>query len=636
MQDLVDRVDSERTRRGRRSADAQTTGSRAGRRAREQAPRPTQRPELPPRAETPRADSAPIKRAESPADRIATTALPTGTTRGARKPAAPRRAADPAGDPVTDILPAVTDTAAPAKRAKPVKTAPTAPPRRPGAGERRGKQARMAGRITLTVFAVLTLVVTGGGWSYLQATNNSFTQVSALDGSTEDVLDGSMQLGDENYLIVGTDSRAGANADVGAGTIDDAEGARADTVMLVHIPQDRSRVVVVSFPRDLDVTRPQCAQFDNAANKYESQKSPGAVGDKLNAVYAFGGPRCLVDVIRKMSGLNIGHFIGIDFAGFQAMVDHIDGVEVCSTKPIIDGVLGTVLESSGKQRINGETALNYVRARHVIGDERSDYDRIHRQQTFLAALLRGALSSQVLLDPAKLQGFVNAFSQHTFVDGVEAKDLILLGRSLQKVNAGAVTFITAPTAGTTDYGNEIPRESDIKSIFRAIIDNQPLPGEQTAPPVTSSSSSTPTPATPAPTMYAVSPGTVSLQVNNASMTAGIARQTANKLSTQGFGIYSVGNDPAGSDTTKVRYSEGNEAAAATVASAIPGATLERNDDLYGIVEVVIGADFSGQIRTPTDVGSELPPITEGKPVTAAPVALPSDLEHMNAADTSCD
>ncbi|MFD6464088.1 LCP family protein, partial [Streptomyces roseolus] len=208
------------------------------------------------------------------------------------------------------------------------------------------------------------------------------------------------------------DTRAGQNGKVGAGTLDDAEGARADTVMLVHIPKNRKRVVAVSFPRDLDVTRPQCNGWDNDKAEYTKETFPSAIGDKLNAVYALAGPKCLVSVIRKMTGLSIGHFIGIDFAGFESMVDTIGGVEVCATKPIEDGVLGTVLEKGGKQMINGATALNYVRARHVYGEERSDYDRINRQQRFMASLLRGALSSKVLFNPDKFTGFVNAFKDH--------------------------------------------------------------------------------------------------------------------------------------------------------------------------------------------------------------------------------
>ncbi|MFD3747962.1 LCP family protein [Nocardia sp. NPDC058633] len=638
--DLVNRVDSERTRRGRRApADNIDPNSRAGRRAREQAPRPTPRPDIAPRSDgSPVVDDiagTPPHRAESPADRTATTALPAQSKEPVRTAVPARRVSGPI-DPPTDILPTV--TAVEPKRARPVKTASAAPPRRPdtraGADGRRGKQARMAGRVTLTVVAVLALVITGGGWSYLQATGNSFTQIDALGGgNSEDVLDGDMQLGDENYLIVGTDTRAGINADMGAGSATDTEGARADTVMLVHIPKNRSRVVVVSFPRDLDVTRPVCSSWDNEKATYTDEKLPSAMSDKLNAVYARGGPKCLVDVVRKMSGLTIGHFIGIDFAGFEAMVDQIGGVEVCSTKPIIDGVLGTVLETSGKQRVTGETALDYVRARHVVGEERSDYDRINRQQRFLASLLRGALSSKVLFDPGKLNGFIQAFTAHTFVDKVNPQDLLLLGRSLQKMDAGAVTFLTIPTAGTTSYGNEIPRESDIKAIFRAVIDDQPLPGETKAPEVESSA---PAPAPVAPKQYAVAPGTMSLLVSNGSGTAGAAGAVASKLGYQGFGIYSTGNYAGGSATTsKIRFAAGLEAEAATVASTIPGAVLEQANELGSIIEVVVGTDFAGTVRTATPVGAELPSVPIGEPLSAGPIALPSDLEHMNAADDTC-
>ncbi|MFD6464087.1 LCP family protein, partial [Streptomyces roseolus] len=139
-----------------------------------------------------------------------------------------------------------------------------------------------------------------------------------------------------------------------------------------------------------------------------------------------------------------------------------------------------------------------------------------------------------------------------------------LGRSLQKVEAGAVTFLTIPTAGTTSYGNEIPRETDIKAIFSAIRDDRPLPGEKTAEPVPSA----PTTPPPPPTYTAVDPSTVSLIVSNGSDVQGRALQVANKLGNQGFNIYSTTNYSGGtSQTTKVRFAPGREAEAATVATA---------------------------------------------------------------------
>ncbi|MGW5385871.1 LCP family protein [Nocardia sp. NPDC003963] len=502
------------------------------------------------------------------------------------------------------------------------------PKRRAAPESRRSRRLRLAGRAAVAFFSVLALLITGGGWSYLRATTNGFTQVSALAENDDNVIDANAQLGDENYLIVGTDTRAGANGDVGAGTVEDAEGARADTTMLVHIPKDRSRVVVISFPRDLDVTRPECYGFDNEKNDYTEELFDSAMGDKLNAVYNLGGPRCLVSTIQRLTGSTINHFIGIDFAGFEQMVDKVDGVEVCVSKPLEDSVLGTIIPEAGRHRIDGKTALNYVRARHVYGEERSDYDRINRQQKFLASLLRGTLAGKVLLDPGKLNGVIGAFKNATFVHNVEPNDLLMLGRSLQDLESGAVTFLTVPTAGTNSYGNEIPRTSDIQAIFRAIRDDQPLPGEKTAP------APPPTAEAPVPpSLTAVDPGTLSLLVYNGSGITGLANQTASQLANVGFGIYNTDNYADGNSAeTKVRYSAGHEAEAATVASAIPGATMELDESLDSIVELVLGENFQQTVNEPTPVGNL---ITDIPAASTAPVELPSDLEHVNAADDPC-
>ncbi|MFI6042922.1 LCP family protein [Nocardia sp. NPDC051321] len=698
VQDLVQKVDNERSgRRGRRAAPPAETGGAPNRGTRAAGPdprpaEPTQRrsaepprrqvdaprqpdrrpndaPRQPdqatrrqgdpaarrqaparPTEQTPRrsADGPPPRTAGSPVvqDIAGTPAARIPNRRGpaedGRKSTPPARAKETAEE-VTDILPPLEETTR-AKRKKtewptndetgaaqpkPVGAAPLS--RLAASKQRRNKRLRVAGRGALAMFAVLCLLTTGGGWSYLRSTGNNFTQISAIVDNNDDVVDSDAQLGDENYLLVGTDTRAGVNSQVGAGTLDDAEGSRADTVMLVNIPKNRSRVVVVSFPRDLDVTRPQCNGWDNDKVQYTNETFPSAIGDKLNAVYALGGPKCLFTTIQRMTGSAINHFIAVDFAGFEAMVDTIGGVQVCAPKPINDEILGTVLENPGKQMVNGATALNYVRARHVYGEERSDYDRINRQQRFMASLLRGALSSKVLFDPGKLNSFINEFTKHTWVDKVQPSDLLTLGRSLQKLDAGTVTFLTIPTAGTTSYGNEIPREQDIKAIFKAIRDDQPLPGEKKITPAPGSIPSAP--PTP-PKLTAVDPSTVSLLVSNGSGTSGLAQRAATKLGNQGFGIFNIGNYSGGSEvTSKVRYGAGQEAAAATVASSIPGALLESASDLGGIVEVVIGGDFNGTVRAPTPVGDQI----SNAPAMAAatPVTLPSDLEHVNAADETC-
>lgn len=497
---------------------------------------------------------------------------------------------------------------------------------------RRRRRLRAAGRALVAFAAVMSLAFTGIIWGYLRSTEGKFEQIAALDTESTDIVDAGGQTGDETYLIVGTDTRAGASGELGAGTVEDAEGARADTVMLVNIPADRSRVVAVSFPRDLDVERPICRGWDNGSGTYTDETYPAADGDKLNATYALGGPKCLVKVIQKMSGLKIGHFVGMDFAGFESMVNEIGGVKVCTTSPLEDFVLGTIIPEAGTQTLDGRSALNYVRARHIESEGNGDYGRINRQQRFLSSLLRGALSNKVLLNPGKLNGFINAFTRDTFVENIDTKSLVTLGQSLQNVDAGAVTFLTVPTAGTTEWGNEIPRTSDIKALFRAVIDDEPLPGEERNEP--------PPPPPPAPAggttapVLAVDPSDVSVQVSNASGVPGVAADTADTLATHGFQIYNIGNYTETSADTVVRFSPGQEAEAATVASSIPGAALESVKGLGTFVEVVVGSDFGGKVNPPSEFGTELD-ATVDRVGKAAAAEIPDDLAVVNAADASC-
>ena len=188
------------------------------------------------------------------------------------------------------------------------------PPSHVGSGRRRTDQRHphrgrhrtmIAGRAIAAVIAVLALALTGGAWQWQSAKNNMLNRVSALDPDSRDILDPNAQFGDENFLIVGVDSRIGANSDMGAGTTDDAAGARSDTVMLVNIPANRERVVAVSFPRDLTIEPMECEPWNPETGEYGPITDPespmyGAeevyTEYKLNSAYAVGGPKCLVKV----------------------------------------------------------------------------------------------------------------------------------------------------------------------------------------------------------------------------------------------------------------------------------------------------------------------------------------------------
>ncbi|TXG89093.1 LytR family transcriptional regulator [Rhodococcus rhodnii] len=549
-------------------------------------------------------------------------------------PPAHRRHPEPTGDPYdpdrTEVIEPVAATPPP-PAAVPQAVGATRAARSATDRRRSRKRMRVLGRTLVTLASIVALAATGTVWGYLRATEGKLSQVSALDTESDDIVDALGQLGDETYLVVGTDTRAGASGEIGAGTVDDAGGARADTVILVNIPADRSRVVAVSFPRDLDVERPQCEGWDNDTGTYTGEMFDSAYGDKLNATYALGGPKCLVKVIQKMSGLKIGHFVGMDFAGFETMVDQIGGVDVCTTAPLVDGILGTIIADPGNHRLEGRRALDYVRARHIEAEGNSDYGRITRQQKFLSSLLREALSGRVLLNPGKLGGLVDAFTRETFVENIDTRSLLSLARSLQNVDAGAVTFLTVPTAGTNDWGNEIPRTDDIDAIFRAIIDDAPLPGEERAEPIAPPADA---PAEAPTAVEALDPSEVSVQVSNASGISGSAATTADSLAVYGYQILSVGNYTETTYDTLVRFSPGNESEAATVASSIPGAVLESAPGLGGSIEVVLGSGAPASINAPAVVGTPLD-ATPQQIGSAPEIEIPSDLAVVNAGDTTC-
>jgi LCP family protein required for cell wall assembly len=572
-------------------------------------------------------------------------------------------------DPDTDVIPVVAGYASEVPDLAALRRDDRVPPSRVGIGRgaaqaekkrpRRLNKTMVAGRAAAALIAVSALALTGGAWQWQSTKNNMLNKVSALDPNSRDILDPNAQFGDENFLIVGVDSRFGENSDMGAGTTADAGGARSDTIMLVNIPANRKRVVAVSFPRDLAITPTKCEHWDPDTGQYgpvtDEQSDMYGQNEvytetKINSAYAVGGPKCLVKVIQKLSGLSVNRFMAVDFAGFAKMVDAIGGVEVCSTTPLEDYELGTVLANAGRQMVDGHTALQYVRARQVTTEVNGDYGRIKRQQLFLSSLLRSLISKEVFFSLSKLNNVVNMFIDDSYVDNIKTKDLVDLGQSIQGVNAGRITFVTVPTVGYADeYGNETPRTDDMRALFDAIINDDPLPEEKnpdnTPVPGTPESKTSATPEaapTPAPapesaelvSAVTTNPQDITVRVSNSTGEDGLASTAAGELQSHGFNVTSPDDYPGPLSSTTVFFSPGNEQAAATVASSFTNPTIERVSGLGDVVRVVLGSDFL----------SVTPPSPSGSPVqvhvvrgtSTAPTHLPEDLTVTNAADTTCE
>ena len=522
------------------------------------------------------------------------------------------------------------------------------------AGRHRGRRTAMViGRVAAALIAIVALATTGAAWQWQATKNQSLNKVAALDPNSRDILDPGAQYGDENFLIVGTDSRLGQNSDMGAGTTDDAAGARSDTIMLVNIPANRKRVVAVSFPRDLSITPMKCEHWDPTTSAYGPATDPDSpvygqdtvyTETKLNSAYAVGGPKCLVKVIQKLSGLSVNRFMAVDFAGFSTMVDALGGVEVCSTTPLEDYELGTVLAKAGRQVIDGHTALQYVRARQVTTETNGDYGRIKRQQLFLSSLLRSLISKDTFFSLSKLNNVVNMFINDSYVDNIQTKDLVDLGQSVQGVSAGRITFVTIPTVGYADeYGNEVPRTDDVRALFDAIINDDPLPEEKNA-------DNTPVPETPTaavapgPTAVAAngelvdavttSPSDITVRVSNSTGENGLASTAADELQDHGFNVDTPDDYPGPLDDTTVFFSSGNEQAAATVASSFANPTIERVSGMGDVIRVVLGSDFRA-VSAPSPSGSTVQ-VHVMRDRSGSTAHLPEDLTVTNAADTTCE
>ncbi|HPU13292.1 MAG TPA: LCP family protein [Aeromicrobium sp.] len=236
---------------------------------------------------------------------------------------------------------------------------------------------------------------------------------------------------------------------------------RSDTLMVVHIPADRSRVYLVSIPRDSFVPI-----YDQENNTTHSEK--------INAAFSAGGPAAAMNTVTQLTGLQIDHLAIIDWKGFKDLSTAVGGVEVTIPQSFYDPKQKIRWEA-GTQTLEGKKALAYVRTRYgLIG---GDFDRIKRQQNFIRSLMKKMLSSGVTANPAKLSKTVSALTKNLTVDEQwSGTSMAKLAMSLRKVETKDVTFMTAPVQGTdTDptYGSIVVLQQDkLNELFTAMKNDE--------------------------------------------------------------------------------------------------------------------------------------------------------------------
>ncbi|CAM5651528.1 LCP family protein [Streptomyces chartreusis] len=249
-----------------------------------------------------------------------------------------------------------------------------------------------------------------------------------------------------NYLIVGSDSRAGMSAEekkkLHTGS---AEGKRTDSMMILHVGSNGD--TLVSLPRDSNVTIPSFKGSDSG-KFYEGTGRQV----KLNAAYAEDGPELLVRTVEANTGLHIDHYVEIGFGGFANIVDSVGGVEIDIPKGgIKDSKSGADLKE-GKQTLNGEEALAFVRTRYALPG--SDLDRTKNQQKFLSALANQVATPGTILNPFKLYPTMGAGLDSLTVDkDMSLWDLASMFWAMKGVSGGEGKSMNMPISGNSGNGN---------------------------------------------------------------------------------------------------------------------------------------------------------------------------------------
>ncbi len=457
------------------------------------------------------------------------------------------------------------------------------PDRRTIQAERRKAQRRTRRRwpkvlLICAVVVVLLAVAAGVGAFYLYPAYR-YHQIRKVD--VPHLVRPSAPPGQpENILLVGSDTRAFVSNPTqenafGSSTVEG--GQRSDVIIVARIVPATHQVYLLSIPRDLWVDIPG----DSSVSGYA----------KINAAYN-EGPDLLIQTIEKDLSIPINHYVEVDFPGFQGMVDALGGVTMDFPDQVRDSYSGLNVTTTGCQVVNGATALELVRARHLEyqadgewqDDGLGDLSRIRRQDAFFRAVLAKLAAED--LNPLAINGFIGAAVKNMTIDSkLTEGDLESLARQFHGITGSSLHTETLPT---TAY--DAPDGESALEAAQPFADNTVFGFnlQGTTPPPTTTTTTTTAPSLP--------PSAVTVTVLNGDGVAGTAHATAASLQSAGFQVGTVGD--ASSDTTgttEIDYGPKSKAAAQVLAAHLEGTTrLVAVHDLGpDQVTLVIGSSLQG-------------------------------------------
>jgi LCP family protein required for cell wall assembly len=227
-----------------------------------------------------------------------------------------------------------------------------------------------------------------------------------------------------NYVLLGSDSRDPENA---------ADG-RSDSIMVVHLNEQRDKAYIISFPRDMYVD------------------IPGHGKDKINAAYLLGGPPLTVQTLEALTGVRMDHVALIGLEGFIRLTEDLGGVTVTNKTAFRSHGFAY---PKGKITIAGEEALWFVRERKSLPE--GDLDRAENQRKVIRAIVAKGLSADVISDPARFTTFVSNLARHVTVDNSLTDAEIRRTALSLRLKADDIELLQAPISGfdTTSDGQSI-------------------------------------------------------------------------------------------------------------------------------------------------------------------------------------
>jgi len=421
------------------------------------------------------------------------------------------------------------------------------------------RQSRHPTAVRVAKYAVISLLILGllgigtGLYTYFRVKGNIDRGKRNIAGVIPAAPKGPL-----NILVLGSDRR-----DVIEGSerkerqFQGGTGQRADTIILVHLFAGSGKAVMISIPRDLRV------------------KIPGHGTDKINAAYPEGGPNLVIKTVSQLTGVQINHYVEINFASFRGIVDAVGGVDLYFPKPVADRRSGLNITQTGCVTLNGNQALSFVRARYIYPN--ADFGRIQAQQRFMRALLGKVKGLGLLLNPLKLIHLSDQVGKGLVYDkGVS----IGLARSIAGKLAGFgqdnIDFRQFPGnpryIGGVSY--VVPDQTAASALFDAIRADGPLPS------VGKTGQSLP------------DPQDVKVKVVNGSGTSGLASRERAALVAKGYRVTSIATATKVVANTIITYAPGAELKAELIAKLFPGATLRvGTSSQFSDIILTLGGSF---------------------------------------------